>query len=207
MVEELDVSRNRQLCLHPQYKYRRVPVPFDDTNLRDEWQDKVYKSAWELALRGNFKRILDFGCGSGYKLIKYFSPFDTIGFEVPPALNYLRKKYPQRHWEDSSDLASVSFRGDILICSDVLEHMIDPIVLLEKLASSAARYMLLSTPALDLLSDRGWSPRLGPPQNESHVNEWTTEEFRRLVIQYLDIVDHTVVNVEQCTQLIVAVPK
>jgi hypothetical protein len=208
MAEEwLDETRNKALSLHRNYKSRPDPASFDDTSLKDEWQDGVYKAAWETALRNGYHRIVDFGCGSGYKLIKYFSVLDTIGYEVQPTLAFLKSTYPQKRWEDSSELARVSLDGDILICSDVIEHLVDPLPLLQKLGSATVRYIFLSTPALDILADRGWSPRFGPPGNPSHVNEWTTQEFRNLVEPYLRVFDHTVVSVEHCTQLIVAWPK
>ena len=160
-----------------------------------------------MALQARYRRIVDLGCGSGFKLMKYFGPLDTVGYEIPPALDFLRATYPGKTWADSSDLASISLSADVLICSDVIEHLLDPTPLLQKLALAKVHYIFLSTPALDLLADRGLSPRLGPPTNQSHVNEWTTQEFKNLVACYLHIIDHAVVNVEQCTQLIVATYK
>ncbi len=202
-----EATRNDQLCLHQNYRYRPNAVAFNDTPFKDEFQDNVYKAAWEMALQARYRRIVDLGCGSGFKLMKYFGPLDTVGYEIPPALDFLRATYPGKTWADSSDLASISLSADVLICSDVIEHLLDPTPLLQKLALAKVHYIFLSTPALDLLADRGLSPRLGPPTNQSHVNEWTTQEFKNLVACYLHIIDHAVVNVEQCTQLIVATHK
>jgi hypothetical protein len=74
MAATLDASRNRRLCLHPDYKYRTDPTAFDDRKLKDKWQDKVYKSAWELLFHESYRSVIDFGCGSGFKLMKYFGP-------------------------------------------------------------------------------------------------------------------------------------
>lgn len=202
----IDYARNRTLCLYEHYSHRPEPATFDDTALEDEFQDGVYSAAWETALKGGHRRIVDFGCGSAYKLVKYFPVLDTLGYEVGQTLRFLEKTYPTRRWADGSDLARVSLNADIVICADVIEHLLDPLPLLRKLGTARAHSIFLSTPALDLLADRGWSPRLGPPANDCHVNEWTTEEFGNLVGRYLRVLDHTVVSVAQCTQMIVARP-
>jgi 2-polyprenyl-3-methyl-5-hydroxy-6-metoxy-1,4-benzoquinol methylase len=139
--------------------------------------------------------------------MKYFGLIETIGYEIPPTLDYLKATYPNKRWEDSSDLEAISLKSDILICSDVIEHLEDPTLLLKKISSSFVKKVFLSTPALEMLAERNGSPRLGPPANLRHVNEWTTQEFRKLVEQYLTVTDHSVVNVEQCTQLIIGSPK
>jgi SAM-dependent methyltransferase len=207
MAAMLDVDRNRRLGLHPDYRYRPDPLAFDDRELKDEWQDKVYKTAWDVVFSEHYRSVIDLGCGSGYKLMKYFGLIETIGYEIPPALDHLKATYPNKRWEDSSDLPAISLKSDILICSDVIEHFDDPTLLLKKIASSSVKQVFLSTPALEMLAERNMSPRLGPPANVSHVNEWTTQEFRKLVEQYLTVMDHSVVNVEQCTQLIIGSPK
>ena len=40
-------------------------------------------------------RVIDVGCGSGWKLVNYLSKeFTTIGIETEPALSFLRRTYP-----------------------------------------------------------------------------------------------------------------
>ena len=199
----IDRQRNDRLCLHPDYDCRAYPRAFDDRPQTDHWQNAVYKSAWKFAKLHGFHHIADYGCGSGYKLVKYFSEFNTVGYEIPPALDHLREKYPARRWEDGN-LDLIAFDADVLICADVIEHMADPIALLRKIAVSAVKYSFFSTPSLDILAGRGASLRMGPPNNETHVNEWMTAEFRQLIDNYLHVVDHLIVSIEQGTQLIIA---
>lgn len=197
--------RNARLCLHPDYICRPNPTAFDDRPFKDEWQDNVYRIAAERAASWVFDRprIADFGCGSGFKLMKYFSHYDTTGYEIEPALTHLRETYEGRNWVDGSELPT--FDCDLLICADVIEHLVDPIALLETIAESKiVTYVFLSTPSLEILADRGQSPRRGPPNNTSHFNEWSTREFSEFVGRYLNVVEHTVPRVNQGTQMIVA---
>jgi hypothetical protein len=192
--------RNAELCIHPDYRMRTEPEHFDDRALRDQWQDEVYAHARALALRNDCRSVVDFGCGSGFKLMKYFSGFATIGYELEPALSHLRQTYPDRDWRGNYP---PRFVGDLFIAADVIEHMQDPTALLRALADSTVGIIVLSTPALEILAERGASPRFGPPDNRSHLNEWTTLEFRSYVDMHLDITEH-LVDARQGTQIIVA---
>jgi len=192
-------------CLHPEYISRREGVPFDDRTYRDEWQREVYELAREIFDKYSCKNVIDFGCGSGFKLAKYFSDVDFVGIEIEPALSFLRQKYPDRLWRSGEEITSELFDTDMVICSDVIEHLSNPDLLLTAISESSAKIVVISTPALELLADRGLSPRLGPPANPAHLREWTTLEFKRYVSQFLPISRHVVTNISQCTQVIVAI--
>lgn len=69
---------------------------------------------------------------------------------------------------------------DIVIFSDVVEHLNDPIKVLFRIRSlidQASATVIISTPDRACLDT---DPN-GPPRNELHVREWTAEEFRRLL--------------------------
>ena len=46
-------------------------------------------------------KVIDIGCGTGFKLIKYLGEFDTIGYETEPSIDFLKKTYPNRKWINS----------------------------------------------------------------------------------------------------------
>lgn len=189
------------------YTHQPSPKPYDDRDLKDEWQKEVYLNAQRLAQLNEFKTIVDFGCGSGFKLMGVFADHQTVGVDIEPALSRLRKSYPAREWRDGSIIHPNLLDGDMVICSDVLEHLTEPDLLLEAMAVSPARAFVLSTPALEVLADRGRSPRLGPPTNPGHIYEWTTTEFRALVERHLSVAAHAIVNLTQATQMCIAVQK
>lgn len=201
----VDEERNRALCIHPSYQHRPDPIHYDDRKQTDNWQNEVYRLANRIAVERKYRSVVDFGCGSGFKLMKYFAGFETVGYEVDPALSFLRQAYPDRCWRDGADDSRLA--GDMLICSDVIEHLANPIGLLERMRDSPVRTIILSTPALEILAERGQSLRLGPPDNRSHLNEWTTREFRDFCDMHLKVLNHMVVSAAQGTQLIVAQPR
>lgn len=190
---------------HGEYRHRSDIEHFDDRNFEDQWQNEVYDQARAIFDAKNYSKILDYGCGSGFKLVKYFPSSATVGVEVEPALSYLKIKYPGRDWR-AADMIGLTTTGcDMVVCSDVIEHLHDPENLLSAFAKSDCEFFVISTPALELLAERGISPRLGPPSNKSHVREWTTPEFYSFVSRYLKIVDHRITNLSQCTQMVSAI--
>jgi len=185
--------------------YRRrseLTANFDDTANEDNYQREVYDYALGVAHQSGAKRICDFGCGSAFKLMKRFGNFETVGIDVPSTVEFLRRTYPDRTWHETGDLTPELFDDfDVVIASDVIEHLQDPSRLLDALARSSAKNIVLSTPARELLMHRGDRP-LGPPGNPHHYLEWTTDEFATLVSSYLDIVVQHISNESQATQLV-----
>jgi len=92
---------------------------FNDTKNTDNYQDNVYKYAYDMF--GNILSVCDIGCGSGFKLMKYFEDVETIGVDLPKTIKYTKRKYPDRVWtcELPKDYSAV-------ISSDVIEHLDDP---------------------------------------------------------------------------------
>jgi hypothetical protein len=86
----------------------------------------VYLRAADLARNENFTTIYDVGCGSGYKLINYLGEYDTAGFEVPQTLEFLRRTYPDRKWTFAQFSDCSHPAADLVICSDVIEHVDQP---------------------------------------------------------------------------------
>jgi hypothetical protein len=175
------------------YTINDNPGHHDDSNYTDTSQREVYQYCAEFMKENNLNTIVDIGCGSGYKLIKYLSDFNTIGVETEPCFSLLKNTYPDRNWvisgekEKSFNSYDSLYNTDVVLCSDVIEHIIDPDVLLDYLLSLNTKYYIISTPCREVLCK---NPRYsgtyaktfnGPPLNECHVREWTMTEF----IEYL----------------------
>ncbi len=186
------------------YRSRKSVLHWDDTASKDEYQDEVYRFAWRVARERQYRKIIDFGCGSAYKLMKYFADFDFTGYELEPTLSFLRRTYPDRDWNSSAMVAADFDGADMVICSDVIEHLPQPDLLLSALSQSSARTVILSTPSLEIFADWGGtaSTRYGPPAIPTHYREWTTLEFGRFVNQFLPVTEHHVLDVYQSTQLL-----
>jgi 2-polyprenyl-3-methyl-5-hydroxy-6-metoxy-1,4-benzoquinol methylase len=183
------------------YTARLDNKDFDDTKLTDEWQKEVYEYAKKIAEENNFKTILDIGAGSGYKLIKHFDNYNTLGIDIPKTVSFLKEKYPTKSWSDQF----VPVTGyDLIISSDVIEHLPDPDILLDLIIQCDPKLIVLSTPERNLLCKIDHN---GPPFNKAHVREWTMVEFYNYISSRLDVLDHYISNHDQATQVIKAVLK
>lgn len=173
------------------YLHRKEVHPFDDRNFKDEYQDGVYLALYEFAKRHSLRSVLDIGCGSGFKLMKYFSDFRTLGTDRDPTLVYLKETYPERAWGVSNfeDLPGEDF--DFVISVDVIEHLLNPDELMHFLSRLDCQYVALATPDRSALGDRA---RFGPPINRHHVREWTREEFVSYVSRWFEVIESDVVD-------------
>ncbi len=182
------------------YQHRVKVASFDDTSNDDSYQDEVYRYALGIAQQNGVNKVFDFGCGSAFKLRKYFSNFECVGFEVGHTLEYLRSTYPDSEWRNAISWLPDE-AADLVICSDVIEHVADPIDLLRLLQKIAKRDIIISTPARNLLYWPGEKERIGPPRNSCHFREWTFSEFHNLLSKEFFIQKHLISNKRQATQM------
>jgi len=168
---------------------------YDDTSCEDEYQDDVYKFAKEICDNNNLKTVLDIGCGSGFKLIKYFNDKDTVGVEIGKTLLFLKNKYKNKTWIESSFSDKLDRDFDLIICSDVIEHLPNPEELLRFISNINFKYLVLSTPERDEVQMYHFGRKFnGPPSNKEHVREWNRSEFGMFVGDYFKVEDHFLSN-------------
>lgn len=169
--------------------------PTKPTNNSERFQKEVYLKAKDIAEKNNWKKIMDIGTGAGYKLIKYFNDYDTLGTDVTDTVNWLKEKYADKKWSDSM---APQTGYDIIICADVIEHIVDPDSLLDMIEQSNAKQIIISTVDRNLGGNQ-----YGPPDNPHHCREWTFEEFFLYISSRFEIIEHLIINKRQKTQMIV----
>jgi len=188
----------KNYCIQPDYIIRPKPQHYNDTKEEDKYQKEVYLYANTIMKKLNYKTIIDVGCGSGYKLIKYLGEYETLGIDVEPCYSMLLNKYPDRKWllsgekERTFNNEPILYNPDLVICSDVIEHIIDPDELIKYLLSLKAKHYIVSTPCRQVFCDskRHWSAKWnGPPTNRAHVREWTMNELKQYLGQYFNILE------------------
>jgi hypothetical protein len=194
--------RRRLYEITPRYYHRRHPKHWDDTINKDEYQKEVYEYALNFAERENLKTVLDYGCGSAFKLLKYFYNFEITGVDIDPTLSWLKTNYPKNTWLSPEKLVRQRKRFDLILCADVIEHLPNPDLLLKNFENLDPRFIIFSTPDRGLINDN--RNMLGPPWNPSHCREWNFEEFENYIGKNFEVLDHRVTNEAQWTQLIVA---
>lgn len=205
----------KRYCISKFYRVREQYQEWDDTSLNDEWQLEVYLHALGLMKKFKLKSIIDIGCGSAYKLLTYLGDYETTGTETFQTYHWLTEKYPDRNWLISDFSVENSLSTDLVICSDVMEHLVDPDNLITFIKNINFRYAIISTTCRNIiyrpLRDFGrfnWrSGIFGPPLNPSHIREWSFNEFHKYISIHFDVIDHRISNLAQATQMVICRPK
>ena len=178
--------------IHKDYKENITQNQYVDIGETDKYQKEVYEASVKIYNDKNFSSVVDLGCGSAYKLLNYFPESAIlIGIEEELTYKWLLNTYPKHNWlMFTPTLLLEPF--DILICSDVIEHIVKLEEFVKWIVSQSWKIGVFSTP------DRVYYE--GPPINTSHVREWNFEEFESFMSQWFEIIDHVVRG--QATQII-----
>lgn len=169
------------------YTIRPQPEYFDDDLGGVVWQPDVYGDAGRVAARLGAKRIIDVGAGDGTKLADLHPTFELIGIDFGANVDRSEARFPyiswRRHDLDTEDVLPLSVEeldGAVVVCSDVIEHLRAPHLLLRKLrgALDNAGAVLISSPERELWHGVRSG---GPPRNVHHVREWSIREFGDLL--------------------------
>jgi hypothetical protein len=173
-------------CLRAGYRPNLAPSYFPDVEGDLVFQPHVYELAGLLAERAGCERVIDVGCRVG-KLAALASRFATLGIDHGANLEMARARGLHCVAQDLEaglpELEPEALRRAVVVCADVVEHLVDPSALLAGLSgwARACPYVLLSTP--DRVRVRGYGD-LGPPANPAHVREWNADEFDALLTRY-----------------------
>jgi predicted TPR repeat methyltransferase len=170
------------------YRAREQPEYYVDApqvnrfGVRIYAQPDVYTTARNIAEKADATRIIDVGCGDGAKLVTFHPSFAITGLDFGSNIAQAKQRFPFGEWLEHdlsvSGLLPVDTTGAVVICADVIEHLVDPDLLLVRLreALNTAHAVVLSTP--DRERWRGLS-HIGPPVNRAHTREWTVAELAR----------------------------
>lgn len=144
--------------------------------------------------------ILEAGCGEGYLLSamhRQLPELPMVGYDnLPAALTAGKKVFPKldmRHG-DIYHLPEHDRSWDVVIASEVLEHLDRPAEALKEMSRVAKRYVMLSVPhepwfRLGNLARGRHLKRLG--NHPEHINLWTRASFRDFVQRQAAVVTTT----------------
>lgn len=176
-----------QYGIRDDYVARSAPL-YDDRSVEGDfkltWQPDVYRDAARLARMVSAPAIVDVGSGDGEKLMAAAAAGRlAIGLDFGLNLTACQARFPSASWrrfdadgDEGWPLESHEIEGAIVVCADVVEHLVDPDPLMEMLRSALdlAASVIVSTPDRARLPGRR---SLGPPANPHHIREWTSAEF------------------------------
>lgn len=172
------------------YRSRERPEYFADVLRETEGvvhQPHVYPFAAHLAARYGCTHVIDLGCGRAQKLAPLHPEFQPVGVDIGANVEWCRETYRFGEWIEwdferpgALPIAPELARRSVVVCADVIEHLVDPTHLLSnlRLLLEEAPVALLSTPERDLV--RG-SMHTGPPDNVHHAREWNLDELQALL--------------------------
>ena len=184
-----NMKLDKNYCIRDDYQIRNYTKFLDTSTRTDEFQNDVYSFAKKIALNDDVKTVADVGCGSAYKLFKFFKNYDIIGYELETTVSMLKKRYPKNKWV-VSDFNKVPQESDLVICADVIEHVMNPDELIFYIKKMNFKHLIISTPDRDLMHNKLGRPYLGPPNNKHHVREWSFKEFEKYISQFFSIKEH-----------------
>ncbi|WP_432799022.1 class I SAM-dependent methyltransferase [Poriferisphaera sp. WC338] len=194
MISGTDVT----YCIKSEYEHRTENTTLEVSE-GDYWsptriltshhyQYEVYKLARDLVKQRGLKRVMDVGCGVCHKLAKLVVPVadQVTGIEQPTVVSKAQEllgdcgiDFVSADLERPQDTNLGKF--DLIMSVDVIEHMLDPNMLLEFIKAHCHKdtVVLISTPERDVLrgKDNMKSPRA------EHVREWSTSEFAAYLTQ------------------------
>ena len=143
------------------------------------------------------RRVLDVGCGEGFTLERLHKAHlgdKLVGIDfLKTAIEIGKKERPHLDLRVGTiyDIQAKDSSFDLVICSEVLEHVDDPGKALSELTRVSSKYVLLSVPnepwfrLANLIRGKNVS-RFG--NDIEHINHWSTDSFREFVSQKLKIV-------------------
>ncbi len=183
------IGTSQDYFIKPGYRARRAAETieehagdyWDANRVRDSrlYQYYVYETAAEVAAElGGRVRLLDVGCGYPAKLELVAAHAAQVTVVDQPSLAaVVRTDFPgveflPMNLEQPSSLARVF---DLIVFSDVVEHLLDPNPAMQFLAAHLAPggRLVISTPERDVL--RGIDCMSS--EKPEHVREWNQAEF------------------------------
>ena len=139
--------------------------------------------------------VLDVGCGEGFTLNKLKE--NKIG-KAHEGIDYSKeaillgkKTYPNLHvlQGDIYDLKYKDNSFDLVICSEVLEHLENPQKALRELIRVSKKYILVSVPNepwFYLFNYTQWGKDIG------HINKWSKNKF----VKFIKLESYKVISVK-----------
>jgi|SRR3989344_731336 len=152
--------------------------------------DNFYRRLLQTIKPIRARKILDVGCGEGFTLVKIKQARIGEIYEgidnSSAALKLGKKLYPKLNI-NKGDIYNLPYNDasfDLVICTEVLEHLEHPEKAVKELARVAKKYIVISVPnePFFILSNflRGKYLRTFGNHPE-HINHWTAQGFKKFI--------------------------
>lgn len=201
------MSAEKNYYLPEGYKENSVRTTMDTVSGTNYWdksrltasavhQYAVYDYAARFAKDNKTQTIIDVGCGPAMKWASFHRDIPStkiIGIDQEHPIQFCKDNHSFGEWHaddfENPDAALPDMQGDLVVCCDVIEHVLDPNKLLSYLKYRLAKNgtLLISTPDRDMLYGEG-QMKAGHPD---HIREWNMPEFKAYMeAQGWEVTDH-----------------
>ena len=168
-------------CIKQDFK-ENTKVVYDDHTKTPLviWQPYVYEIGKYLAKENNCEIIVDIGCGLAEKLMP--SEFNIIGIDYGKNIKNCRDIYDSGEWLEQDleeEFILDTSKKSIIICADVIEHLLNPGPLLHSIKNINNTAILISTP------NRSYNYNF--PSHRHHIREWHITELEEYLSKYFKL--------------------
>jgi len=152
--------------------------------------DNFFRNLTNLTVTKKVDSILDVGCGEGFTLnrlkekgigkklegLEYLKAAIELGKRTYPDIKIIQGSIYELPYKDNS--------FDLVLCTEVLEHLENPQDALKELVRVSNKYLVISVPnepffmLAQLIRGKNWS-RFG--NDIEHINHWTMFGFPKFV--------------------------
>jgi 2-polyprenyl-3-methyl-5-hydroxy-6-metoxy-1,4-benzoquinol methylase len=155
-----------------------------------------HRWVWNLVAATGAESVLDVGCGEGFTIERLLAvdgrlPMQGLDYDLP-ALLRAKESHPDVFFQ-MGDIRRLPYRResfDLVLCLEVLEHLVEPSAALDELKRVSGRHCLISVPnepwfmVSNLL--RGKNVRAWGNDPE-HVQHWTAGRFVAMLADYFTV--------------------
>lgn len=172
------------------------PAYWNETRLKSaaSYQWDVYETAARCVRQLGLKSLLDVGSGPPLKLSALMpAGLDICLVDQPNTARLARSILPQATFIAANlenNLPSISKSFDLVLCVDVIEHLVDPDPCLQFMREHVVRggLIMISTPEREILRGKNCTHCPHP----MHVREWSFVEFSSfLASRGFELIRHT----------------
>ncbi|NND70378.1 MAG: class I SAM-dependent methyltransferase [Rhodothermales bacterium] len=167
--------------------------------------DAFHSHLTSLARTTNPARILDAGCGEGHLSQAFKSSMPHAAIEgidhSHEAIEYARKQFGDVASFDQGDIHALPFETnsfDLVVCSQVLEHLDNPEQAITELKRVSRSYVLISVPLepyFKFFNDISRALRISP--DPGHVQFWTRKTFPEFIGKHFEHFEHSTLHYYQ----------
>ena len=144
--------------------------------------------------------VLDVGCGPSQKiadLCRQFSNLDVTGIDSDEAIELAKSFNPGGNYipcdlDDDHSIENVKStlgNHDLILCLDVIEHVLYPEKALDLIKSCANENSIIVLTTLERDMSRGSESFLLGSQKPDHIREWNQQEFTEF-LEYSGFIIH-----------------